>query len=142
MNSPKPLQRPPYNIAPNAVWNAYSVIEKAKVKNIPPEKVLTNIIALIRFAIGKTQTLETWQETVNQRFNIWLNQQEGNGNTFTAEQIEWLEMMRDQIAHSVEIRLEDLQKQPFNIFQIAKSFDNDFGKIERIVSELNQALAA
>ncbi len=136
------LQRPPYNIAPNAVWNAYSVIEKAKVKNIPPEKVLTNIIALIRFAIGETQTLETWQETVNQRFNIWLNQQETSGNTFTAEQIEWLEMMRDQIAHSVEIRLEDLQKQPFNIFQIAKSFGNDFGKVERIVNELNQALAA
>ncbi len=136
------LQRPPYNIAPKAIWNAYSVVEKAKVKSTPPEQVLTNIITLIRFAIGETQTLETWAETVSQRFNIWLDQQESNGNRFTAEQIEWLEMMRDQIAHSVEIRLEDLQKQPFNIFQIAKSFNNDFGKVEKIVNELNQALAA
>ena len=136
------LQRPPHNIAPNAVWNAYSVIEKAKVKNTPPEQVLTNIIALIRFAIGETETLETWAETVNQRFNIWLNQQETDGNSFTAEQIVWLELMRDQIAHSVEIRLEDLQNQPFNIFQIAKSFNNDFSKVEKIVNEINLALAA
>lgn len=136
------LQRPPYNIAPEAVWNAYGVVEKAKVKSIAPERVLTNIIALVRFAIGETQTLETWEETVKTRFNIWLNQQEAGGNAFTAEQIEWLEMMRDQISHSVEIRLEDLQKQPFNIFQIAKSFNNDFDRVERTVNELNAALAA
>lgn len=53
-----------------------------------------------------------------------------------------VEMMRDQIARSIEIRLEDLQKQPFSIFQIAGSFDNDFGKVEKIVNELNWALAA
>lgn len=140
------LQRPPYNIAPDAVWQAFAIVESAKVKTVPPEKVLTNIIALIRFAIGETNTLETWAETVDGRFNIWLDQQERDGNAFTAEQIEWLEMMRDQIAHSVEIRLEDLQKQPFSdkggVFGAARVFNNDFSKIERVVGELNRALAA
>jgi len=140
------LDRPPYNIAPKAVWNAYSVIEKSKVKTVPPEKVLANIIALIRFAIGETQTLETWEETVNQRFNIWLNQQEESENKFTAEQIEWLEMMRDQIAISVEMRIEDLQENPFRdkggVFGAARAFNNDYGKIEAVMNDLNQALAA
>ncbi len=140
------LRRPPYNIAPEAVWNAYSVIEKSKVRNISPEKVLTNIIALICFAIGETTTLEAWPETVNQRFNIWLTQQEAKGNKFTPDQIEWLEMMRDQIASSAEIRIEDLQETPFSdkggVFGVARAFNNDYGKIEAVLDELNNALAA
>jgi type I restriction enzyme, R subunit len=140
------LQRPPYNIAPEAVWNAYAVVEKSKVKSIPPDNVLTNIIALIRFAIGETPSLETWRETVNERFNIWLAQQQQNGNQFTDDQIEWLEMMRDRIANSIEMRLEDLQQTPFSdrggVFAAARAFNNDFGKIEAVVKQLNDTLAA
>ena len=140
------LQRPPYNIAPVDVWSAYAIIEKAKVKSVPPKEVLTNIVALIRFALNRTDTLETWDETVKRRFNIWLNQQESNGNQFSSEQIKWLEMMRDQIAHSIEMRLEDFQQTPFSdkggVFGAAKVFNNDFAKIEAVVKELNQALAA
>ncbi len=69
------IEQPPYNLAPIAVWKAYEQLEKAKVKGAPPEKLLTNIVSLIRFSTGLSNVLEPFNELVNNRFENWIKQQ-------------------------------------------------------------------
>jgi hypothetical protein len=50
---------------------------------------------------------------VQARFQSWLTQQEQAGRQFTAEQRRWLQMMRDHIAASLEIDVDDFDLTPF-----------------------------
>ena len=52
-------------------------------------------------------------EQVRERFDEWMAQQENRGRAFTPEQRRWLEMMRDHIATSLEMTVEDLDYAPF-----------------------------
>ena len=71
-----------------------------------PQKLLTNIIFLTRFAIGESGILEPLPDIVERRFDNWLAQQ---GRGFTPEQMEWLRIIKDQIATSVNVRMEDFE---------------------------------
>ena len=58
--------------------------------------------------------LEPYSEVVAQRFAIWLKEQERlRGKPFTAEQLQWLTMIRDTIASSVTIETDDFDQSPF-----------------------------
>ena len=138
------LRKPPYNIAPEKLWKAYEILEKGKVKRY--DKLLGSIVTMIRFALGKESVLESWKETVERRFNHWLNLQEAKDRTFTPEQIEWLELMRDQIALNLSFDILDIRdaqqfQEKGGVIQAMNVFGNDRNVIE-IVDELNQALAA
>ena len=82
-------------------------------------------------------------ERVQARFQSWLAQQEQAGRQFTEEQRRWLEMMRDHIATSLEIDVDDFDLTPFagegGLARAAKVFGKELGTI---VSELNEVLAA
>jgi type I restriction enzyme R subunit len=47
------IRKPPYGLTPELVWLAYQQLEKSKVKDAGPQKLLTNIVSLVRFATGK-----------------------------------------------------------------------------------------
>ena len=68
------------------------------MKGASPQKLLTNMISLVRFAVGEYEVLEPFSETVNRRFEEWLASEEKAGKKFTQEQKEWLVMIKDQIA--------------------------------------------
>ena len=89
------IDTPPYNLTPEELWSAYQQLEKSKVKN-NPEKTLTDLIYIIRFAVGKEPALVPFDEQVTERFEKWLVQQEQSGRKFTLEQKEWLVMIKDQ----------------------------------------------
>ena len=55
------IEKPPYNLTPELVWLAYEQLEKSKVKDAGPQKLLTNIVSLVRFATGKVDVLEPFQ---------------------------------------------------------------------------------
>lgn len=136
------IEKPPYSLPPELVWQAYEQLEKAKVKGAGPQKFLTNIISLIRFAIGISDVLEPFPETVNQRFDQWLLEQEKLGRTFTPTQREWLEMIKDHIAASVSIEIYDLQNMPFSQRGgLLKAYDL-FGELDKLLEELNEVLVA
>ena len=82
-------------------------------------------------------------ERVQTRFQSWLAQQENAGRKFTDEQRRWLGMMRDHIATSLEIDLDDFDLTPFagegGLAKAAQVFGKDLGPI---VNELNEVLAA
>ena len=45
--------------------------------------------------------LEPFPETVDERFDDWMREQETAGQKFTPEQMEWLEMIKEHIATSL-----------------------------------------
>ena len=103
------IEKPPYSVTKEQVWQAYEQLEQSKVKKAGAQKLLTDIISLIRFTLGKDTVLEPFQETVNRRFAVWLTQQKKAGRTFTNEQMEWLQMIKEHITTSVTVTVNDLR---------------------------------
>lgn len=137
------IRKPPYNLTPELLWHAYQQLEQSKVRGAGAQKLLTNIISLVRFAIGEADALEPFPQTVDQRFRRWLAKQEELGREFTPEQVEWLAMIKDHIATSVTIFIEDFDDPPFygkggrvKAYQV-------FGKeLETIIEDFNSSLVA
>lgn len=139
----KAIEKPPYNLTSEIIWQAYEQLESSKIRGAGPKKLLTNIISLIRFAIGKSNVLEPFSHTVNRRFNRWLKQQKKLGRTFTPEQIEWLKMIKEHIATSASIEKDDFELTPFQekggAAKVCQLFGDD---LNNILDELNEELAA
>jgi type I restriction enzyme, R subunit len=113
------------------------------VKGFGPQKLLTNIISLVRYATGKSESIEPFSDTVNKRFGEWLTKHEKSGRKFTTVQREWLTMIKDHVAASLSISFEDFELSPFyekggpvKVYQLFGSDLND------LLGELNEVLTA
>lgn len=125
----------------NLVWQAYGVLDKSKVKGKRPEEQLTNIISLVRFALGRNDVLEPFPATVESNFDQWLEMQKKNGRTFTKEQIEWLGMIKDHIATSASMQMDAFDLTPFIEHGGAYKADDLFGDdLTVIIEDLNTYL--
>ena len=148
------IEQPPYNLAPQDVWQAYELLEKLKTKGAPPSEKLPALISVIRCSIGVANELEPFQELVNQRFDAWLRQQaqashsresrNPAGERFTAEQKQWLERIKQQIANNAEFEMDDFDfipecKQQGGLLKAQQLFGTELGTI---VQELNGFLIA
>lgn len=135
------IEKPPYYLTSEIVWKAYESLEKSKVRGAGPQKLLTNIIQLIRFTIGEIDILEPFNETVNECFQRWVGSQKNSGHEFTREQMEWLIMIKDHIATSLSIEMDDFENVPFyekgGPIKAHKLFKDD---LNRIMGELNEVL--
>jgi type I restriction enzyme R subunit len=137
------IKKPPYLLTPELVWQAYEQLERAKVKGAGPQKLLTNTISLIRFAVGKADILEPFSETVNRGFNDWLTQQEKSGRKFSAEQLEWLTMIKEHIATSLAVEIGDFEYAPFYEKGGPVKAQQLFGQeLNNVLKELNEVLVA
>lgn len=137
------IEKPPFNLTPERLWKSYEQLEKSKVKGSGPQKLLTNIISLIRFTIGENDLLEPFSDTVDKRFHKWLGNQEKSGEKFTFEQKEWLVMIKDHVATSLSIGIDDFEFTPFHerggTAKVYQLFGN---KLNGILQDLNEILAA
>ena len=134
------IEKPPYRLTTAELWRAYEQLDQLKVKGAGPDKLLTDIISLVRFAIDDTATLEPYKDTVNQRFQEWLNNQEGS---FSEEQMAWLEMIKDHIATSLRVEIDDFENIPFQAKGGAIKVYQLFGDaLDTILETLNEGLAA
>jgi type I restriction enzyme R subunit len=120
---------------------AYQQLEKSKVKDAGPQKLLTNIVSLVRFASGKADVLEPFGDVVDYRFNDWFIKQGVLGKHFTPEQEEWLNMIKEHITTSLSVGLEDFENVPFNQKGGAVKAYQLFGKeLNKTLEELNTVL--
>ena len=88
----------------------------------------------------ETATLEPYKETVDQRFREWLADQE---DSFSEEQIAWLEMIKDHIATSLHIEIDDFDYTPFQAKGGTIKVYQLFGDaLDTILETLNEGLAA
>ena len=134
------LEKPMF--APETVWNAYATLDELKSQQ--PKDELTALVSLIRRACGIDSKLKAFDKTIDENFKNWIfKQNAGKHNRFTNEQMDWLRMIKDHVASSYHIELDDLDYTPFDsqggrgkMFQL---FGNE---INEIINELNEALAA
>jgi type I restriction enzyme, R subunit len=106
------IRRPPYNWTPDLVWAAYEAIEVDRVRHADRHTV-TDLVSLVRFALGTDDELVPYAEKVKDRYDLWLTQQEQAGATFSDQQRWWLDRIAEVIAGSAGITADDLDNAPF-----------------------------
>jgi type I restriction enzyme, R subunit len=139
------IKKPPYLLDTDKLWNAYEQLEKSKSRrkqsSNSSKRMLTDIISLIRFAIGQQKDLEPFSESVHENFKEWLEKQERLGKKFTKEQLEWLKMIKNHIATSLSVSIDDFEFSPFydegGAVKIYQLFGDD---LNSTMNELNEVL--
>lgn len=108
------LLAPPTKLTTEQVWDAYAELKPDAVKARGAKRDLVDLVALLSFHLGETSTLVPFRETIDKRFQEWaFRVQQGNAPKFTEEQMQWLRMMKDHIATSLELSIEDFDTTPF-----------------------------
>jgi type I restriction enzyme R subunit len=106
-------------------------------------RLLTDVVALVRFALHQDNTLVPFKDTVDGRYARWITQQERAGVRFTPEQRQWLDLIKDQIAASIGIEMDDFEYAPFAQKGGAGKAYQVFGdRLQPLLNELNEVLAA
>lgn len=143
------IQAPPLSLSPATLWQAYEVLDHSRVRSgTQPKRLLTDLISLIRYTImhdkDKSAILEPYSESVNRRFAAWLEEQEQQrSQTFSPEQRQWLELIRDAIANSLSIEVADFELAPFAQRGGQGRASQLFGKeLQPLLKDLNERLAA
>ncbi|WP_031327326.1 type I restriction-modification enzyme R subunit C-terminal domain-containing protein, partial [Rhodonellum psychrophilum] len=134
------LERP--TLAPNYVWEAYKQLDQ--VKENSPKNELVSLVSLIRKVSGIDQQLIPYDRTVNENFQKWIfRQNAGQHNKFTEDQMSWLRMIKDHMATSFHLEMEDLDFTPFDSQGGRGKMWNLFGTdMFSIIDEMNINLAS
>jgi len=137
------IRKPPYKLTPELLWHAYEQLESSKVRGAGPQKLLANIVSLIRFAVGRADVLEPFSETVDRRFDYWLSVQQKHGREFNPEQMLWLNMIKEHIATSLTLSIDDFSLAPFAQKGGAIRANTVFQRqLDKILDEMNKELVA
>ena len=84
------IEKPPRSWTPDRLWHAYELVEKDKVRGAASERVLTDLVSLVRHALHEDDELVPYAAKVHERFDHWLEQQRQQERVFTPEQMRWL----------------------------------------------------
>lgn len=102
------LSRPPLMLTTERLWSAYARVQAGQVKGTDSKRQLTDLVSLVRFALGLETELKPFSEQVDKRFQEWIFRHNAQRATaFTPEQTEWLRLMKDHIASSCGISRDD-----------------------------------
>ncbi|HSW56492.1 MAG TPA: type I restriction-modification enzyme R subunit C-terminal domain-containing protein [Ignavibacteriaceae bacterium] len=137
------LTNPPYNLSLEQIWNAYQRVKSNLVRARTPQRMLTDIISLIRFELELDNTLEPYSEIINRNFKDWVFKKNAGHVQFTEEQMEWLRMVKEHIVSSVRIEKDDFELSPFvDEGGLGKFYQLFGGETEKLIEEINKELAA
>jgi type I restriction enzyme R subunit len=139
------LARPPWLLQPPAIWAAYKRLDRAKVRDPSPERLLTDVVSLARYALGLNAELEPFAVDVERRFNLWLGREKKAGRHYTEEQMRWLRLIKDHVAANAEITAEDLQEAPAlsalgGRIAAARTFGRE--RLPSLLNEISESLVA
>jgi type I restriction enzyme R subunit len=154
------------------LWNAFAATAPEKVKGRTQAGRFADLVSLVRFALEQQPVLKPFADSVNERFEQWLERRSGvpplippnseqaassskdairannpkrqdAASPFTPDQLAWLKLIRDHIATSLSIELDDLDYTPFNQAGGLGKAHQLFGdQLPKLLEELNEALAA
>ncbi len=138
------LSKPPLMLTTERLWSAYARVQTSVVKGADRKRQLTDLVSLVRFALGMDSELKPFADDVDKRFQTWIFRHNAQrGTAFTPEQTEWLRLMKDHIASSCSISRND--------FDYAELADKGglqkawglFGKeLDTLMNEMNVELVA
>jgi len=128
------------------LWNAFAATKPGNVKGRSQAGRFADLVALVRFALEQQPVLAPFADSVTERFNEWLMDKAAavaGRKSFSAEQLAWLNLIRDHIATSISIEPEDLELSPFNQRGGLGKAHQLFGEqLPNLLDELNTVLAA
>ena len=102
------LARPPLMLTTEKLWAAYARVQAGQVKGVNTKRQLTDLVSLVRFALGLDAELRPFADEVDKRFQAWIFRHNAQrGTAFSPEQTEWLRLMKDHIASSCAISRDD-----------------------------------
>jgi len=134
------IERPPRQWTTDTLWRAYERLDRSKVRG-SGERVLADLVSLIRFAIHEEDELVPFPEKVRERFANWIAQQVNSGRRFTDEQRRWLETIRDHIATSLGMEMDDFAYAPFvQHGGVGKAVDLFGAELSGLLTMLNEEL--
>ncbi|MES2776804.1 MAG: DEAD/DEAH box helicase family protein [Bacteroidota bacterium] len=127
-------------LAPLHVWRAYEQLGQASGS---AKNELTALVSLIRTIAGIDGSLTGYDKTVDKNFQDWVFRKQAGATKFTAEQMDWLRMIKDFIAGSFHVDKEDFELDPFNkIGGLGRMWQLFGDGTDGIIEELNEVLAA
>lgn len=128
-------------LAPHYVWDAYTQLEE--VNSNSPKSELVTLVSLIRRVIGIDKQLTSYNKIVDKNFQTWIFGKHAGSLKFSEEQMNWLRMIKDHIATSFHVEIEDFDFYPFDEEGGRGKMYQLFGdKTEEIINELNEVLVA
>ena len=136
------IARPPHRWSTEDLWAAYETLDASKVRG-SGSRVNTDLVSLVRYALGLTRELVAYPDLVNERFEAWLQQQRNAGRTFADEQVAYLRLIRDHLATSLMIVPRDFQNPPFSTHGGYGRASQLFGaELTPLMDELMEVLVA
>ena len=130
------LQQYSNGLSCEALWFAYQQRFPNRVQGNVERR--TDLISLIRFAMGESNFLEPFSVTVNRNFEEWLD-----GRHFTSEQLEWLKLIREHITTSLDIQMSDFEYTPFaELGNGAKIYQLFGDNLDNILKDLTEKLVS
>lgn len=128
-------------LAPAYVWGAYAILDNIDGRS--PRSELIALVSLIRRVTGLDDVLTPYDKTVDRNFQTWVFKKQEGVLKFNEEQMAWLRMIKEHIASSVHLDMEDLDHAPFDanggIGRMYQLFGDDMYKI---TEEMNEVLVA
>ncbi|VVB84245.1 Uncharacterised protein [uncultured archaeon] len=127
-------------LAPHYVWQAYEQLEEVNGKS--PKNELIALVSLIRRVTGIDNQLTAYDKTVDRNFQKWVFEKQAGALKFNEEQMNWLRMMKEHIATSFHIEVDDMDRTPFDAHGGRGMMFKLFGSgMNTVISEMNEALA-
>ena len=134
-NLTEELKRPPLMLTASKLWRAYEQLDTSKVKKANPDKLLTNIIQVVRYTLGQNEILNGFDEKVNENYERFIKEKE-----YSREQIHLLALIKDKIINNSSVEIEDLKE---NDQELLLNMYDKFGADYRdVIEELNIKLVA
>ncbi|MDO5102079.1 MAG: type I restriction-modification enzyme R subunit C-terminal domain-containing protein [Lautropia sp.] len=138
------LKQPPLMLTTERLWTAYERVKDHQVKGAGTRRQLTDLISLVRFALGMDEELKPFADEVDKRFQKWIFRHNAQRATaFTPEQVEWLRLIKDHIASSCSICRDDFEYGPLvdkgGLLRVWKVFGEE---LDGLMSEMNEELVA
>ncbi len=119
-----------------ALWMAYKGRSSENVHGITKRR--TDLISLVRFAMGYTRILEPFSTIVTRHFEEWLE-----GKDFTPEQANWLEWIQEYIATSLAFQINDFEYTPFaQRGGVARAYQLFGDELEAMLTNLTEKLVS
>ena len=137
------ISRPPYNWTPDIIWDAYVALDPQYAGSRSTHRTLTDLVSLIRYAVGADDRLVPYADQVHEKYAAWLAQQEQAGTSFTQQERWWLDRIADVIASSAGMETSALDSSPFIENGGVDGALRDLGdRAAALIDELNQELTA
>src|SRR3990170_3874439 len=123
-----------------ALWRAYTQLEKDRVRGAGERRILADLVSLVRHA-ALDEELAPYPDKVQQRYQQWLAAQAATGDQFSSQQRWWLDEIARHIGINVSISVEDLNYFAFQPRGGQVAALRVFGSgLPKLLEEINEAL--